>query len=107
MQLSGVHLSVCLSPPYAVRRCCRFAAVHLSGVHLSVCLSVPSVRRTLLLQVCCCAPGGRRWISCGSSGTRMRAVTRCQHTQVDEHRLVTEGSVPERVVEENGGVIAA
>ena len=53
MQLSGVHLSVCLPPPYAARR------VYATVWCPSVCLSAPSVRRTPLLQVCCCAPGGQ------------------------------------------------
>jgi len=45
----------------------------------SVCLSVPSGRRTPLLQVCCCGPGGQEIsIDWCSSGGQVRAVPRCQ-----------------------------
>ena len=59
MQLSGIRLSVCLS----------------------ACLSVQSGRRTPLLRVCCCGPGGQEIsIDCCSSGGRLRAVARCQRS---------------------------
>jgi len=45
MQLSGVHLSVCLPPPYAARR------VYATVWCPSVCLSAPSVRRTQGVQL--------------------------------------------------------
>ena len=64
--------------------------MQLSDVRLSVCMSVPSDRRTPLLKVCCCGPGGHEiLIDCCSSGGRMRAVPRCQHSQVAvRHKLV-------------------
>ena len=61
---------------------CRAASaagsVQLSGVRLSVRLSVPSGRRTPLLRVCCCGPGGQE-ISidcCTAAGRRSSAAAR-------------------------------
>jgi len=40
----------------------------------SVCLSVPSSRLTPLLQLCCCGPAGRRYISRLLHGAQQRGV---------------------------------
>ena len=49
-----------------------YASVGLSSVRSSsVCLSVPSGRRTPLLQVCCCGPGGQEIpIACWTADAR-------------------------------------
>ena len=44
--------------------------MHLSGVRLSV----PSSRLTPLLQLCCCGPAGRRYISRLLHGAQQRGV---------------------------------
>ena len=70
--------------------------MQLSGIRPSVCPSVQFGRRTRLLRICCCGPGGQEIsIDCGTASRRrlaaaaapqhgaqqqMRGVPRCQLT---------------------------
>jgi len=57
------------------RVACGAESMERYGVRLSVCPSVPFARRTPLLQVCCCGPGGQEIsIDCFSSGGQCHVV---------------------------------
>jgi len=79
-----IHAHVCWHCPHSMR-----SSVYETVRCSSVCLSQhgSTAANPLLLQVCCCGPGGQD-IDCCSSGMRMRAVPRCWRTTTDLFQVV-------------------